>query len=155
MAKEQVLIVGSVRDGKFITHIACQDALADFEGQQIVVSVEQDEQKAISKKMRASLQVYCRKLSVSLNAAGYDQRGIMASIGRGAPIPTSEVSVKALWKTVIDLRRGKPSTKLSTDGEMCEDYKIFDAMISKACKGVSIAWPSLEGQKAEAYNNEH
>lgn len=147
MAKEQVLIVGTVRDGVLVPHIACHSLLSDFEGQQIVVSIEQDENKAISKKMRASLQVYCRKLAIKLNDAGYDQRGIMASIGKGAPIPSSEVSIKALWKTVIDLRRGKPSTKLSTDGEMCEDYKIFDAMISKACKGVSIAWPSLESQR--------
>tara|TARA_R110002051_G_C8658701_1_gene488685 strand:- start:349 stop:816 length:468 start_codon:yes stop_codon:yes gene_type:complete len=154
MASSTVLIVGTVKNGVLVPHIACADIAAEFEGQQIVVSVEQDETKAISDKMMASLHVYCRKLSSALNRAGYDQRGIMASIGRGAPIPTSETSIKSLWKTVIDMRRGKPSTKLSTNGEMCEDYVVFDNMMSSACKGVSIPWPSLEGQKAEAYNNE-
>jgi hypothetical protein len=154
MSDSEVLIVGTIKDGVLIPHIACASIAAQFEGKQIVVSVEKDEEKAISKKMRASFHVYCRRLSRTLNSAGFDQRGIMANIGRGAPIPTSEKSIKALWKTLIDMRRGKPSTELSTNGEMCEDYVIFDNMISSACDGVSIPWPSLEGQKAEAYNNE-
>lgn len=153
MAKEQVLIVGTVRDGVLVPHIACQDMLSDFEGQQIVISVEQDENKGISKKMRASLHVYLRKLAAALSSAGYDQRHIMANIGKGAPIPPSETSLKALWKSVIDARRGKPSTEMSTNGEMCEDYKIFDAMMSEACKGVSVPWPSLESQSHESYRD--
>ena len=146
------IIVCTVRDGKLIPHIACEDMVNGFEGRQVVVSVEQDSDKKRSTKMQASLQLYCRKLSVALNNAGFDQRGIMARIGKGSPIPWSEHSVKALWKSVIDARRGKPSTTMSTNGEMCEDYKIFDRMISEVSNGVSLPWPSLESQSYEQHD---
>ena len=154
MKTDKPIIVGTVKNGVIVPHVACASYLDDLEGHQLVLTVEDDDSKKISAKMRASLHVYCRKLSKALNDAGIDQRFIMANIGKGAPIPTSETSIKTLWKTVIDLRRGKPSTELSTNGEMCEDYKIFDNMISESCHGVSIPWPSIEGLKAERYNNE-
>ena len=154
MKTDKPIIVGTVKNGVIVPHVACVGSLDGLEGRQVVLTLEDDQSKQRSAKMRASLQVYCRKLAAALNDAGYDQRQLMANIGKGAPIPSSETSIKSLWKTVIDLRRGKPSTTMSTNGEMCEDYQVFDSMISKACHGVSIPWPSIEGLKAEQYNNE-
>ena len=153
MPKDNQIIVGTFRRGVFYPHIACEDDALALEGQQVAFEMMTSEPEKIRTVIQnASLHKYLDKLSNALNGAGWDQRGILSRIGKGAPIPWSKESLKALWKTVILARRGKPSTTKTTTAEMSEDYRIFDMMISEASQGVSVAWPCRESQSYEQHD---
>jgi len=150
-------IVCTVRSGVLIPQAELfNDEMATLqEGQQVVVTFESTKPDKIrSVTQNKSLHKYLSNVVKALNNAGFDQRGIMSTIGKGAPIPWSDASLKALWNSVKLARTGKASTTKMTTAEYGEDHRIFDYMISEATQGaVSCALPSRDSQSYD--NNKH
>ena len=149
MSKEEKIIVGEFdANGMFKPHFVCLDDAKALAGQQIALSVMTAEpEKMRTQLQNRSLHKYFSNISKALNDAGYDQRGIMASIGKGAPIPWSEFSVKALWKSIQLARHGKDSTTKLLSEEYSVEHRIFDNMINVASDGnVSEPIPSRDSQ---------
>ena len=150
VAKDQQIIVGTFRGGMFTPHIMCSDDALALEGQQVALTVLTSEPDKVRTSLQnKSMHVYFKNISNALNAAGCDQRGIMAHIGRGSPSPWSEFSIKALWKSIQLARHGKDSTTKMTSAEYSEEHRIFDNMISECSGGVSCPLPSRESQSYE------
>jgi len=136
----------TVEGGRLIPHFLHDDEMKAFkDGQQLVVTVESAKEDRIRTNLiNASMHKYFSNLANALNSAGRDQRGIMATIGKGSPIPWTPFSIKALWNTVHAARNGKSSTAKMTTTEYTENHRVFDMMISEASEGVSCALPSRD-----------
>ena len=146
-------IVCTVRSGVLIpqSELFVDEMATLSEGQQVAITFESTKPDKIRSLIQnKSLHKYLSNVVKALNNAGFDQRGIMASIGTGAPIPWSDPSLKALWNSVKFARTGKNSTTTMTTKEYSEDHRIFDYMISEATQGaVSCALPSRDSQSHE------
>lgn len=98
-------------------------------------------QRQRSDQQRKAIEVYCAELAKAMNAAGLDQRAVLASMREGVEIPWSQDRVKdTLWREVQKAMLDKSSTTNLSRQEVSQVYEALNRWTSQTL-GVSVAFP--------------
>ena len=110
-------------------------------------SVKSGKQRSLTQN--ASLHLFCKRLSDSLNEAGFDFRTFIKD---GYPVPFTEGLVKEhIWRPIQKAVTGHKSTTKPERGQYGE---IYDALNVKLAEhGIYVPWPCKESQEAEREQN--
>lgn len=94
-----------------------------------------------SDQQRKAIEVYCNELAKAMNAAGLDQRAVLASMREGVEIPWSQDRVKdTLWREVQKAMLDKTSTTNLSRQEVSQVYETLNKWTSQTL-GVSVPFP--------------
>lgn len=94
-----------------------------------------------SDQQRKAIEVYCNMLAKALNAAGMDQRAVLAQMREGVEIPWSQDRVKdTLWREVQKAMLDKTSTRNLSRQEVSQVYEALNRWTGTTL-GVSVPFP--------------
>lgn len=101
-----------------------------------------------SDQQRKAIEVYCNELAKAMNAAGLDQRAVLASMREGVEIPWSQDRVKdTLWREVQKAMLDKTSTTNLSRQEVSQVYEALNRWTSQTL-GVSVPFPERREEAA-------
>jgi hypothetical protein len=104
-----------------------------------------EQEKIRTDQQRKAIEVFCRTLADTLNAAGLDQRKVLAAMKEGVEIPWGQESVKdTIWRNIqIALVNKQSTTELETI-EVSRVYDVVNRFTSERF-GVSVPFPDRFG----------
>lgn len=159
-----ITLMQEVKAGNALATLLCSDDIMTLklkEGDylQADIKVISGPKRKRSALMNRATHKYCSNIAESFNTYGIEQVvGIADANGKRIEMmrPWTMQAIKedifqVQLLAVTDGRTHHSSE--ATDGELCKVDEAIGKMIAENF-GIVIEWPSLEGQKAEAYNNE-
>lgn len=163
MAKS-ITLLQEVGKGNALRQLLCSDdigtlELKDGDYLQADIKVVSGPKRMRSALMNRCTHKYCSNISIALNTYGIEQVvGLADSSGKRIEMtrPWTMTAVKEdiFQVQLLAVTGGRTHhSSEATDAELCKTDEAIGKMIAENF-GIVVEWPSLEGQKAEAYNNE-